>query len=54
LFDRARFGLMRSTSLGHGLIDHICDAQQPTAQLRPLGEALIQTLFRLFLTLILI
>jgi len=52
LFDGTRFSLMGATSLGHGLIEHICNAQQPTAQVRAIGKALIQTLFRLILVFI--
>lgn len=47
LFDGSNFGFMSGAALGHGLIDHIGDAEQPATQVRTMGETFIQTWLRI-------
>jgi len=43
LFDGARFGFMGADALGHGGIHHVGNLPQTLAQVRLLGEGLVQT-----------
>jgi hypothetical protein len=47
LFHRSRFGFIRSTTFGDGLIHHVGNPLQPGANLRSRNETIIQGEVRL-------